>query len=267
MSELLDLLDAGPMIALAIACVLMLAVVVAVILQTRRINSLERRLADRGESAEDAPLRRLAELQARNEGASAGLRSRPALRPALTVAAVVVVVLLALGGAWMFVLGGDDPQEGAQAEAPAQQGAEGGGSGEGEGEEGETATAPDPVTATTVPASVPPITDTGMFSVKVYNASGVPGAAGDGVAPRLQTEGYQILRPDNYPTGETDVAESVVMYNGQENQEAAWNVATVLGITRTPPLEGLTVDQIEGADVVVVVGLDLAQSVVPTETP
>ena len=256
MTELLELLDRGPLIALAIASVLMVSVVVVVILQTRRIARLERRLAERGETADEAPLRRIAELQARHE-TSSGLAA--GARPALAIGAVVVVALLALGGAWMFVRGGDEGGA-----TPGQAAAPGATT---EEEGSATTTAPDPVTGTTVPASVPPITDTSQYSVKVYNASGVPGAAGDGVAPRLQTEGYDVLRPDNYPTGEEDVPQSVVMYNGDRNRTAALNVARVLGITRAPPLEGLTVDQIEGADVVVVVGLDIARNVAPTATP
>lgn len=260
MSELLDLLDAGPMIALAIACVLMVSVVVVVVLQARRISRLERQLAERGESAEEAPLRRIAELQARHETSESGVGSSVALRPALIVAGVALVMLLAVGGAWMFLTGGDDGSvPSPQAEATGQTTTGGGNA--------PTTTAPDPVAATTVPASVPPIADTSQFSVAVFNASGVAGAAGDGVTPRLQTEGYQVPITANYPNEETGLQQSVVMYNGSENQAAAWNIAQVLGITRTPPLEGLTVDQIGGADVVVVVGLDIAESVVSTQTP
>ena len=262
MAELLDLLDAGPMIALAIACVLMVSVLVVVFLQMRRIGRLERQLAERGESAEDAPLRRIAELQARHEMAAGGsVGSRAALRPALVIGAVVVAVALAGGGAWFFLGGGDGPAEqGAQAAAPGQtetQAAQA------------PAPAPDPLAATTVPASIdiPPIPDTSAFTVKVFNASGTQGAAGSVVAPRLANEGFNMLESENYPTGETDVRESVVMFNGDENQAAAWNIATVLGVKRAPRLEGLTVDQIQGADVVVVVGADLANSMVSSETP
>ncbi|MEQ9093435.1 MAG: hypothetical protein RLN63_04960, partial [Miltoncostaeaceae bacterium] len=86
------------------------------------------------------------------------------------------------------------------------------------------------------------------------------------VAPRLQTEGFNLLQPDNYPSGE-NLDLSVVMYNGRENQDAAWSVEDDLCILRAPPLEGLTVDQVEGADVFVVVGLDLAESLVSTAAP
>jgi hypothetical protein len=262
MTELLELLDAGPMIALAIACVLMISVVVVVILQARRIGRLERRLAERGESAEEVSLQRIAELQARHETSLGGGSGIP-LRPALAVGAVLLVVVLALGGTWMLVRDGDDG--GAQAEAAGAQADTATTAANGEPREPQPTQ--DPTAATTVPATVPPISDTSAFSVKVFNASGVPGAAGDGVAPRLTTEGYNVLRPDNYPTGETDVAESVVMYNGRANQAAAWNIARVLDLDRSPPLEGLTVDQIDGADVVVVVGTDLARNMTSSATP
>lgn len=258
MSELLDLLDLGPMIAIAVACVLMVAVVVVVLLQARRIARLERALADRGESADEASLQRIAELQARQE-ASEGIRSPgSSMRTAFTVGAGVLVLLLAIGGVWLFATGGDDGGTGAEAAT---------GTTAGSTREAPARPATSPVSATALPASIPPLEDTSQFTVKVYNASGVAGAAGDGVAPRLDTEGYDILVPDNYPNGETGLARSLVMYNGKKNQPAAWNIADVLGIKRAPPLEGLTVDQIGGADVVVVVGLDLAENVVATNTP
>lgn len=246
------------MIAIAVACVLMVAVVVVVLLQARRIARLERALAERGEAADEASLRRIAELQARQE-ASEGIHG-PArsMRTALTVGAGALVILLAIGGVWLFATGGDDGGTGAQASSETTSGST-----------SEAAGRPttSPVSATALPAAIPPLEDTSQFTVKVYNASGVAGAAGDGVVPRLDTEGYEMLAADNYPNNETGLQRSVVMYNGKKNQAAAWNIADVLGIKRAPPLEGLTVDQIDGADVVVVVGLDLAEDVVATNTP
>ncbi|MEQ9335887.1 MAG: LytR C-terminal domain-containing protein, partial [Miltoncostaeaceae bacterium] len=229
MSELLELLDRGPMIALAIAMVLMVAVVVVVVLQTRRIARLESMLAERGEAATDAPLRRIAELQARQE-AAAGTSSAVALRPLLAVAAVVLVVVLAVGGGWFLLGGGGEggangPDGQAQAPPETETGAT--------TAERTTTEPADPLEATRVPDEVPPLTDTSAYTVLVLNASGVAGAAGDGVAPRLQTEGFNLLQPDNYPSGE-NLDLSVVMYNGRENQEAAWSVADVLGIRRAP---------------------------------
>lgn len=258
MSELLDLLDLGPMIAIALACVLMVAVVVVVLLQSRRIARLERALAERGEASDEAPLRRIAELQARQQASEGIHRPAPAVRTILTVGAGVLVLLLAAGGIWLFATGGDDGGTGAEAAT---------GTAPGTTEKAPVRPTTSPVSATTLPATIPPIADTSQYTVKVYNASGVAGAAGDGVVPRLDTEGYDMLVADNYPNNETGLQRSVVMYNGKKNQAAAWNIADVLGIKRAPPLEGLTVDQIGGADVVVVVGLDLAENVVATNTP
>ncbi len=253
MAELLDLLDAGPMIALAIACVLMVSVVVVVILQARRISRLEDLLAERGESADEAPLRRIAALQARDE-VSEGITAPGGpfpLRPVLAVGGTAVVLVLAIVGVYFFVTGGDDGSGATATTAGARTDA---------ASTRPATTTPGPKAASTVPADIPPLDDASEYTVAVFNASGVSGAAGNGVTPRLTLEGFQVPITTDYPNGVTDLPQSVVMYAGDENQAAAWNVADLLGINRTPPLEGLTPDQTGGADVVVVVGLDTAES-------
>lgn len=251
MGELLDLLDAGPMIALAIACVLMVSVVVVVILQARRISRLEDRLAERGEAADDAPLRRIAELQARNElsegGQSAGGGTFP-LRQVLAIAGTAVVLVLGIVGVYFFVTGGDDGAGGAQAATTGRTDA---------ASTRAARTTPGPRASSTVPAEIPPLEDAASHTVAVFNASGVSGAAAGG-ANRLQVEGFQVPITDDYP-GVTNLAQSVVMYSTEDDRVTAWNVADLLGIDRAPALEGLTPDQTGGADVVVVVGLDTAQ--------
>ncbi len=62
---------------------------------------------------------------------------------------------------------------------------------------------------------------------------------------------------DNPPDGETGRKESVVMY-AKGKKKVAWNVAKNLGVKRAPPLDGFTSAQTGDADVVVLVGLDLA---------
>lgn len=238
------------MIALAIAALLMIAVIVVIVLQSRRIARLERRLAERGEGADEVALRRVAELQAREEISTGGLRGTDLVRPALMVGAGVLVVVLVVAGVWMFVTGGDGGVSNGNASAgrtTAQQ---------------PKGPVSDPIAATTIPANVPPLADTSRYSVAVFNASGVAGAAGDVVTPRLETEGYQVPITRDYPNGVSDLKQSVVMYNGDQNRNAAWNIAQVLGIPRAPKLEGLTVEQIGGADVVVVIGLDIANKLV-----
>lgn len=259
MAELLDLLDAGPMIALAIACVLMVSVVVVVILQARRISRLEDLLAERGESAEEVPLRRLAELQARSElseGTPASRGTFP-VRQVVGIGATAVVLLLGIVGVYFFVTGGDDGSGAAATTAARTDPAS----------TRPATTTPGPKESSTVPAEIPPLEDASEFTVAVFNASGVSGAAGNGVTPRLTLEGFRVPITTDYPNGVTDLPQSVVMYSGEENKTAAWNIADMLGIKRTPPLEGLTPDQTGGADVVVVVGLDTAEQLAAGSVP
>jgi hypothetical protein len=49
-------------------------------------------------------------------------------------------------------------------------------------------------------------------------------------------------------------------------RRVAWSVAEDLGIKRAPPVDGLTADQYGNADVIVLVGLDIANGGV-TPTP
>jgi hypothetical protein len=50
----------------------------------------------------------------------------------------------------------------------------------------------------------------------------------------------------------------VMWTNG--NRTVAWNVARDLGIKRAPPLDGISPDQIDHAEVAVLIGLDLANN-------
>ena len=95
------------------------------------------------------------------------------------------------------------------------------------------------------------------YTVAVFNASGISGVARDTIAPRLTNEGWTVAKVDNPPDGETGRKESVVMY-AKGNKRVAWNVAKLLGIKRAPPLDGYTNAQTGNADVVVLVGHDIA---------
>ncbi len=222
------------------------ALVYVAIRQGRIIRRLEQRLADRGEASMEAPLQRIAELQAR-EAVSSG---RPAysaqLRTAGIVALGALALLLAIGGIWyLFVR--DDGGSSASGDTPAMTTTV----------NRTTANPPKPVDQTIVPDNVPPITDKSIYTVQVFNASGVPGAAGDVIAPRLQGEGWNVPPAANEPNGETGRRESVVMYTrGKRN--VAWNVAKDLDIKRAPPVDGYTSDQYGDADVIVLVGTDIA---------
>lgn len=233
------------------------ALVVVAVLQGRKVRRLEDRLARNGEAAEDAPLQRIAELQARHAVSSGTPGAGGSLRMAGVVGLVALALVAAIGGVWyLFVR--DDGGGGAQAGTPATTASTG------------TAPAapPTPVDTTLVPDEVPALPDRSIYTVAVFNATGIAGAAGDVVAPALVNEGWSIP-PEliaNEPNAVTGLKESVVMFT-RGKRRVAWNVAKDLGVTRAPPLDGYTADQIGNADVVVVVGLDLATGAATVTTP
>ena len=127
-----------------------------------------------------------------------------------------------------------------------------------------TANPPKPVNQTIVPGDVRSV-DKSVYTVAVFNASGVSGAAGDITAPKLEGEGWNIGLVANEPNNDTGRQESVVMYT-RGKRKVAWNVAKDLGIKRAPPVDGYTPEQYGDADVIVLVGLDIANGGV-TPTP
>lgn len=106
-----------------------------------------------------------------------------------------------------------------------------------------------------VPSNPPPIQDRAAYTVAVLNASGVTGAAGDRVAPKVETAGYRVGEVGD--ANSQQLATSVVMWP-EGKQAVAQNVAKDLGITQAPPLDGVAADAIGQADAVVVVGKDQA---------
>jgi hypothetical protein len=233
------------------------ALVVVAVLQGRKVRRLEDRLARTGEAAEEAPLQRIAELQARHAVSSGTPGAGGSLRMAGVVGLVALALFAAIGGVWyLFVR--DDGGGGGQAETPAAT--------------TPTSTAPaeppTPVDTTLVPENVPALPDRSIYTIAVFNATGIAGAAGDVVAPALVNEGWTIPAEliANEPNAVTGLKESVVMFT-RGKRRVAQNVAKDLGVTRAPPLDGYTPDQIGNADVVVVVGLDLANGAATVTTP
>jgi hypothetical protein len=228
------------------------ALVVVAIRQGRAIRRLEERLARSGDAAVDAPLQRIAELQARQR-VSEG-RSGPSagqFRTAGVVALVAIALVCAIGGVWyLFVKDGGDSAT-ASSNTPAQPAGASNGT--------PTTTVPKPVDSTLVPADPPDLADKSAYTVAVFNASGVSGAAADVIAPQLTNEGWTVSKVDNPPDGETGRTQSVVMY-AKGKQDVAQNVAKALGIKRAPPLDGYTSAQTGDADVVVLVGTDIANT-------
>ncbi|MSO45062.1 MAG: LytR family transcriptional regulator [Thermoleophilia bacterium] len=106
-----------------------------------------------------------------------------------------------------------------------------------------------------VPEDPPSISDRAAYTVAVLNASGVAGAAADRVAPSVATAGYRVGEVSD--ANDQTLALSVVMWTPGA-QAVAQNVAKDLGITSAPPLDGVAMDSIGEADVVVVVGRDKA---------
>jgi hypothetical protein len=70
----------------------------------------------------------------------------------------------------------------------------------------------------------------------------------------------------NEPNQVTGLKKSVVMYTAGK-RKISWSVAKDLGLKNAKPLDGYTAQQIGDADVVVVVGLDLANGAATTTTP
>ncbi len=231
------------------------ALIVVAIRQGRQIRRLEDKLERTGDAAVEAPLQRIAELQARHgvsEGTPSGV-GRDQLRTAGTIGVVVLVLLVAIGGVWYLFIRDDGGTTTAAGDPPRTQTTR-------------TATTPapeQPVDATLVPDEVPDVPDKTLYTVAVFNASGVQGAAGDGVAPDLQNEGWTTGTIANAPTTRD---ESVVMFT-EGNRKIAWAVAEQLGIKRAPPLDGFSAADIGEADVLVLVGSDLANSNGSAATP
>jgi hypothetical protein len=236
----------GPSAAI-LALFAVVALIVVAVRQGRAIRRLEERLERTGNAAVEAPLQRIAELQARHQVSEGGPTLRQGLRTGAVVVVSALVLIAAAAGVWYLFVRDD------------------GGSGEGPAAEQTTTTAPSrtaanpprPVDSTLVPADVPPLDDPSRYSVAVFNASGVTGAARLVIAPLLQNEGFQVPVVDNPPDGASDRTESVAMWS-KGNKRVAWNVAKVLGIKRAPVIDGYTPEQVGNADVVVLVGQDIA---------
>jgi hypothetical protein len=230
--------------AAILALFVVIGLVVVAIRQGRAIRRLEERLERVGEAATEAPLQRIAELQARHRVSqgSPGLRRR--LRTGTIAGATALVAVAVAGGLWYLLIRDDGSS--AQAESPPATTAS-----------ATDANPPRPVDTTRVPDSVPLLDDKGLYSIAVFNASGVTGAAGDVVAPALEMEGYRVPVVANPPDGATGRRESVVMW-AKGKRRVAWNVAKDLGIERAPPIDGYTPEQVGNADAVVLVGLDIA---------
>jgi hypothetical protein len=229
------------------AAVLSLFLAVALIVQSirhgRAIRRLEGRIEEGDGAASRASLERIAALQARS-GTSTGAPRPPRTRMLVIGAAVLAAVLVVVAGTWWFLGREDEPATAQQTETNQQASAEG------------TTSGPPP-DGTSVPEDQPPLQNKSQYEIAVLNASGVSLAARDKVQPQVVAEGYTGGYIGDAPDGTSDLETSIVMYT-DGNKQLGFQLAEDLGVERAIPLEGLTPDQIEGADAVVIIGQDLA---------
>jgi len=151
------------------------------------------------------------------------------------IAVLLALAIIGVGGWWFFLRGdgSSTPTAGTGTQT--------------------TATAAD---TGEVPEDIPPLANKAAYTVAVLNASNITGVAANKVAPRVQAAGYTLGVVDN--ATKQNLTQSEVQYvNGRK--EAAWNLAKDLGITRAVAVNTLAQGRIGTADVVVVVGTDLAK--------
>ena len=154
----------------------------------------------------------------------------------MATAVLVAIAIIAVGG-WWFFLRGDSSSSATSAGTGTQT----------------TATVAD---TGEIPEEIPPLANKAAYTVAVLNASNVTGAAANKVAPRVQADGYTLGVVDN--ATKQNVTQSEVQYVAGR-KEVAWNLAKDLGITKAVAVNTLAQGRIGTADVVVVVGKDLAK--------
>jgi len=152
----------------------------------------------------------------------------------LGIAVVLAVAIIGVGGWWFFLRGDSSASTAATGTQT-------------------TATVAD---TGEVPEDVPPVANKAAYTVAVLNASNITGAAANKVAPRVQADGYTLGVVDN--ATKQDLTASEVQYV-KGRKEVAWNLAKDLGITKAVEVNQLAQGRIGTADVVVVVGKDLAK--------
>ncbi len=225
-----------------VASVAIFAVVVLAIMlirQGRALRRLDGRIVEREGAAAQASLDRIAVLRARptlGAGVAAvatGTEGSTGGRSRLLVGGLGLLAAAGLGTAYVMTRGPGSAPSG-----------------------GSTTPVIRPPGPLEMPATAPAI-DRAAHVVAVFNGSGVPGAAGQVIAPQLRTVGYSV--PDNLIKNaeRQDIAETVVMFKpGQKG--LAVNLAFDLHVTKLARLDGVRAEGLPTAEAVVVVGRDLA---------
>jgi len=245
--------------AAIIAIFLALALVIQSFRHGRQIRRLEQQLASAGLTAYDPTLERLKALSGLSEGKpepGASGRKPIASRRTQVIVAAVVAVVIAAGIVWAVAFHKSSSSK-AGASAKSKTSAT---------KPTHTATSTGTTTTTTRPvstsacANATPVSNPSATTVSVYNASGVAGAAGKIIGPKLSSVGYAIGTVGNAPNGMTDAAVSSIQYVSTSDLDAACSVATALGVapTHVTSLTVMPASQAGTAGVVVLVGRDIA---------
>ncbi len=242
--------------AAIIAIFLALALVVQSFRHGRQIRRLEQQIASAGLTAYDPSLHRLKTLSGLSESKPAGSEGgRPiASRRTQIVVAGVVGALIVAGVAWIVVARNSSSSKASASAKPTTHTAT-----------THTATSTG-TTTTTRPAAAltcanaTPVSSPSATTVSVYNGSGVVGAAGKVVAPKLSSVGYTLGTVGNAPTGVSDAAVTSIQYVTKSDLDAACGVATALGVAarHVTSLTLVPASQAGNAGVIVLVGRDIA---------
>jgi hypothetical protein len=244
--------------AAIIAIFLALALVVQSFRHGRQIRRLEQQIASAGLTAYDPSLQRLKTLSGLSEskpaGGEAGRQPIASRRTQIVVAGVVGALIVA-GVAWIVVARNNSSSKASASAKPTTHTAT-----------THTATSTGTTTTTTRPAAAltcanaTPVSSPSATTVSVYNGSGVVGAAGKVVGPKLSSVGYTLGTVGNAPTGVSNAAVSSIQYVTKSDLDAACGVATALGVAagHVTSLSLLPASQAGNAGVIVLVGRDIA---------
>jgi len=244
--------------AAIIAIFLAIALVIQSFRHGRRIRRLEQQITSAGLTAYDPTLERLKALSGLSDkkdrsAADADGRQPIASRRTQVIVATVVALLIAAGVAWAVTS--------RNSSSPAKPSAS-----------ARSTTKPTPTHKTTSTgtstthvvtascATATPVTSPSTVTVAIYNGSGVAGAAGNVIGPKLTSVGYSLGTIGNAPNGVSNAPVSSVQYVSRSDLDAACSVATALGVApaHVTALSLLPASQAGSAGVVVLVGKDIA---------
>jgi hypothetical protein len=244
--------------AAILAIFLALALVVQSFRHGRQIRRLEQQIASAGLTAHDPSLQRLKTLSGLSETkqeSGGGGRQPIASRRTQIIVAGVVGALIVAGVAWIALARNNSPSSKASASAKPTTHTTTTHSATSTGTTTTTRPAAALTCANATPASTPSAT-----TVSVYNGSGVVGAAGKVVGPKLSSVGYTLGTIGNAPTGVSNAALSSIQYVTKSDLDAACSVATALGVAsgHVTSLTLIPASQAGNAGVIVLVGRDIA---------